>query len=110
MTVGIVFATQPLALAAQAQITTALGYPKCARLTGTVIGTVPACLCTTGLPGGVDAGCPYRTYEETQVVPVNGGTAWALIVDGVMQLSPACLAAVPAIASASAIIQSGTGT
>lgn len=95
---GIVYLTQPLAVADQAKVSTALGWPRCARLTGTVIGSVPACGCTTGVGAGVHAACPYATRQQTDIVQCTGG--FGLVVDPVMQASAPVLAAVPAVATA----------
>ena len=96
---GVVYATKPLADAAVASVSAALGYPRCGRLAGTPIGRVAPCLCTgNGIGANVHASCPHATRQQTVSQQTNAGT-WAMPVDYVMQASGPAKAAVPAITS-----------
>lgn len=98
MPVGVVFATKPLADTAVAAVATALGYPRCERINGTVIGNVAPCLCTSdGKGANVHAACPHATRRQTQTEATDVGT-YAMPVDAVMTASTAAKA-VPAILS-----------
>lgn len=105
---GIVYLTVPAAQAAQDSVTAALGYPRCERINGQVIGSVPACLCVgDGKGANVHVSCPYATRRQTDVALVTGPLPAtpivplpALLVDGVMASSAPCIAALPAITAA----------
>lgn len=98
--IGIVYATQVAAQADQAKVSNILGYPICGRLNSPPgFGTgVPHCLCVgNGRGANCDATCPYATRQQTDIVQCTGG--FGLIVDTVMQTTPAVVSAVPAVAT-----------
>jgi hypothetical protein len=96
---GIIYPDVASAQADQTKIAMAFGWPRCARLTGVVIGAVPECACTTGIGPGVHATCPYATRRQTDIV-TDSLARPCLVVDAATQGLPAAVAAVPAVATA----------
>lgn len=75
---GIPTADQAAALALAAKVDAALGFPRCDRLSGTIVARVPiACPCTRATTP--DARCSFST--RTQLDPVQTDTAWAYPLD-----------------------------
>lgn len=75
---GIPTSDQAAALALAAKVDASLGFPRCDRLSATIVARVPiTCPCTKA--NAPDARCSFST--RTQLDPIQTDTAWAYPLD-----------------------------